>query len=148
MALPSATQELTPAQDIAVNAVIHSAQDALLASSGISAAVAGKHITNVRKYDFIPFMAVWADTAGLKALANSPMVAGLEEDTLHFPTLLQSVPQQGQTRTSRWDGRGKIVVIEDTGVDKNHPMLRRICPGRNICSRAVQALLHNQALSE
>jgi len=80
---------------------------------------------NVKKFKFIPFVAVEADAAALEQLQNDPNVLSIEEDELSRPTLAESSPLVGaQAAWSRgFSGAGQAVAVLDTGVDKNHAFL-------------------------
>lgn len=81
-----------------------------------------------RQYDFIPFMALTVDAAGLDALAANPMVASIETDSLAMVDMNSSLPIIGASGVGgAWDlgftGKGFAVAVLDTGVDKGHPAL-------------------------
>lgn len=95
------------------------AQDALLAS------VSAVDPASVRRYESIPYVAMELGTPGLQDLLGNPHVASVEEDVLHVPLLLESVPLIGAPAAwaAGFDGTGQTVAVLDTGVDKAHPFL-------------------------
>lgn len=76
-------------------------------------------------YRNIPYLALTVDVHGLIALAQSPLVASIEEDRPIEPMLDDSVPLVGGQNAwaKGYTGKGQAVVIIDTGVDKYHPFL-------------------------
>ncbi|HKX57160.1 MAG TPA: S8 family serine peptidase, partial [Xanthomonadales bacterium] len=84
--------------------------------------IRGTPAQEYRRFDFIPFLALSVDEAALQALANSPLVTSIEEDTLSSPYLSSSSSVIGSP--SAWaegaDGAGVAVAVLDTGIDKNH----------------------------
>lgn len=77
-------------------------------------------------FETIPYLAVTLDAAALQRLAASGSVASIEEDFAVRPTLAQSVPliEANKAWAKGFTGAGSYVAILDTGVAKNHPMLR------------------------
>ncbi len=78
-----------------------------------------------KRFKFFPFIAMSVDSNALKALQNSPWVAGIEEDTIEFTSLSGSVPLIGgdDVIAQGFDGTGWTVAILDTGVDKTHSFI-------------------------
>ncbi len=81
--------------------------------------------TSLKRYTFIPSMALQVTPAGLAALAADPVVLGIQEDLPVPPSLLESVPLIGAPTVwaSGYSGSGQTVVVIDTGVDNTHPFL-------------------------
>ncbi len=79
----------------------------------------------IKRFEFIPFMAIEADPAELETLASLPEITSIEEDRLAAPSLAQSVPLIGGATAwgSGYTGAGQTVAILDTGVDKIHTFL-------------------------
>jgi subtilisin family serine protease len=100
-------------------AAIRVAQDALLTQ------MAAYHPQSVKKFDYIPFMAMWVDAAALTFLSTWRDVTSIEEDVAVPPTLAESVPLIGAPTVwaSGYTGSGQTVAILDSGVDKTHPFL-------------------------
>src|SRR5215475_8516118 len=116
-----------PEQTLATPAHI-SAQRANIARlrADVRASLRGVAHNVVREYDALPFIALEVGPDALRMLGALPgMVDRVEEDALAAPMLAESVPliQGDQAWAAGFDGTGQIVVILDTGVDKNHPFL-------------------------
>ncbi|MBZ5535410.1 MAG: S8 family serine peptidase [Acidobacteriia bacterium] len=95
------------------------AQDALIAQMTAS------NIQSLRRFSFIPYLAIEVDAAGLQLLKSFPEVVSVEEDVPVPPALAESVPLIGGPAAwaSGFSGAGQTVAILDTGVDKTHPFL-------------------------
>jgi len=98
---------------------ISNLQETLLESLSIS------DETHIRKFKYIPFIAMEADEAMLTSLAVNPVVAGISEDELRNPMLWDTVPLIGANTgvAALYSGAGQTVAILDTGIDKTHPFL-------------------------
>jgi subtilisin family serine protease len=85
----------------------------------------GHRPLHVRKFKYIPFVAVSVDIAALDDLLSFPDVIEVEEDVILKPVLDLRVPRIGaaQLHTGNVTGEGTTIAILDTGVDKNHPFL-------------------------
>ena len=85
----------------------------------------GHQTQGLKKFNFISFLGLSVNSAMLSALQNSPLVAGIEEDTLKRANLIDSVPLIGadSVHSSGITGSGWAVAILDTGVDKTHGFL-------------------------
>ncbi|MEJ7861057.1 MAG: S8 family serine peptidase [Pyrinomonadaceae bacterium] len=82
-------------------------------------------LTDVKQFEYIPYVAFEADAATLKELQNNPFVTSIEEDEIGEPGLAESVPQIGAPEAwqSGYTGSGQTIAILDSGVDKNHGFL-------------------------
>ena len=91
----------------------------------LSRQVTPAHAQVLRKFKFVPVMAMEVDEAGLAELAANPMVAHIQEDKPVPPILDESVPliQADQAWDLGFAGGGQIVAILDTGVDSTHEFL-------------------------
>lgn len=80
---------------------------------------------SVKKFDYVPGMALKVDAAGLQALLQDENVIGLSEDVPVPPALYQSIPliDADNAWASGYAGAGQVVAILDTGVNKSHPFL-------------------------
>lgn len=98
-------------------AAIRSAQQALIASLP-------DPVVNAQ-FQYIPYLALTVDEAGLEALMDSPGVAAIFEDRLDKPLLDTSVPivGAGAVWDSGYDGSGWAVAVLDTGVQWDHEFL-------------------------
>ncbi len=116
-AAASATNEAQALQQEHV--AVEQAQDNLLEQMD------GQRVESVKRFHFIPFVAMKTDTAGLQFLQTSASVLSIEEDDSAPPSLAKSVPAVGAPAAwaSGYTGAGQAVAILDTGVDKTHPFL-------------------------
>jgi uncharacterized protein (TIGR03437 family) len=87
--------------------------------------LAAHRVAGVKRFAFIPFLAMEVDAGGLELLRNAPEVATIEEDALQHISLAESVPLIGAPAAwaAGYSGAGQAVAILDTGVDKTHPFL-------------------------
>ena len=85
----------------------------------------GFRSSRYKRFKFFPYLAMDVDSKALKALQDSPWITGIEEDTIEFANLSDSVPLIGgdQVIAQGFDGTGWTVAILDTGVDKTHSFL-------------------------
>ena len=83
-------------------------------------------ISSVKRFKYIPYVAMEVDAAALETLASDPEVVSIEEDKLLKPMLEESVPLVGapQAWSQGFSGSGQTIAILDTGVDQDHPFLR------------------------
>ncbi len=83
------------------------------------------NVSIIRRFKFIPYVAMEVDEAALDALASDPEVVSIEEDEVVRPTLEESAPLIGapQAWAQGYDGSGQAIAILDTGVNKHHPFL-------------------------
>ena len=95
------------------------------ARKAVVQSLAGMNATNVKEYQYVPYLAVSVNAAALEALAKNPRVIGIREDALVPPTLAESTGVIGADIAwqSGYDGNGWAVAVLDTGVDKNHNFL-------------------------
>jgi subtilisin family serine protease len=78
------------------------------------------------RYETVPFLALDVGPTALALLASlQGIVLAVEEDTPLFPTLAESGPhvQANAAQGAGLDGRGTVIAVLDTGIDKNHPLL-------------------------
>jgi uncharacterized protein (TIGR03437 family) len=95
------------------------AQDALLTRMD------SHRVQAVKRFTYIPFVALKTDAAGLRFLQATADVLSIEEDDAAPPSLTKSVTAIGAQAAwaSGYTGAGQAVAILDTGVDKTHPFL-------------------------
>jgi subtilisin len=110
--------ELSPPGIVAQRNDIASARRQLLAR------VARRSHRVLHEYTTVPLVALEVDANGLADVeASAFWVGNVVEDTLHAPSLADSVPLIGVDKAWNrgFDGTGTVVAIVDTGVDRAHP---------------------------
>ena len=82
-------------------------------------------IKGVKRFDYIPYLALEADEQTLRLLEKDRGVIAIEEDVIGGPGLAESTVQVGAPNAwaMGYSGAGQTVAIVDSGVDKNHPFL-------------------------
>ncbi len=100
-------------------AAVQSAQDAFLNRLSTFS------VTQVKRFEYIPFIALEVDQTALTELLNDPNVTSVEEDIPVPPTLNQSIPliNADDVHSAGYNGTGVTVAILDTGVRKTHQMV-------------------------
>ncbi|MEK7831520.1 MAG: S8 family serine peptidase, partial [Acidobacteriota bacterium] len=80
---------------------------------------------SVRRFKYIPYLAMTVTAEELEQLKASPEVFQIQEDELSKPSLVDSVRIVGADAAwaSGFTGTGQTVAILDTGVDSTHPAL-------------------------
>ena len=98
---------------------ISDAQDSVVHS------LAGMHAANIKRYRYVPYLAVAVNATALQTLAHNPRVSGISEDVPLPPALAESTAVVGADRAWNlgYDGTGWAVAVLDSGVDKNHNFL-------------------------
>ncbi len=119
MPVASAAGSLTLTQAKARSPLIARSQQSLLVR------MSAHELSPVRRFKFIPYVAMKVDEAALEALAADLEVVSLQQDRVVKPLLAESVPLVGapQAWAQGYDGARQAVAILDTGVDKDHPFL-------------------------
>ena len=82
-------------------------------------------VSSIRRFKFMPYVALEVDAAALEALAADREVLSIEEDQTVKPMLADSTSLIGAPRawSQGYAGAGQTVAVLDTGVDGNHPFL-------------------------
>ena len=84
------------------------------------------NLSSVRRFKYMPHVAMEVDGAALEALASDPEVVTLEEDIRVEPLLEASTALVGAPNawSQGYAGAGQTVAILDTGVDGEHSFLK------------------------
>ncbi len=86
---------------------------------------AGKSPVKSYKYMFTPYLAMTVDAAALDAILESTAAVSVQEDISLTAVLDKSVPLIGADILQKAKtGKGYVVAVLDSGVDKNHPFLK------------------------
>jgi subtilisin family serine protease len=108
------------------------AQDALRQRGAIAqghdqllAALSGHRISGLKRFQYVPYVAMTVDEAALAELINNPAVVHIFKDEMILPSLAQSVPliNADDVWAAGFTGTGWAVAILDSGVDKTHLFL-------------------------
>jgi len=95
------------------------------AQQSLSIRMSGHRVSSLRRFKFIPYLAMEVDGAALEALASDPEVVSIEEDGVVKPVLVESISRIGAPHawSQGFAGSGQAIAIIDTGVDGSHPFL-------------------------
>ena len=95
------------------------------AQSAVLARMLRVNPSSIRRFSYIPFLAMEVDEGDLQTLATLPEVKDIEIDAVARPTLAESTQLVGATRAwaAGYTGNGWTVAVLDTGIDKTHPFL-------------------------
>ncbi|MGH9935417.1 MAG: hypothetical protein ACREAM_04170, partial [Blastocatellia bacterium] len=100
-------------------------RDIARAQTALLGRLPADRVAAVKRFAYIPFLAMEVDAVGLERLRDAPEVATIEEDAMLRTSLAESVALVGAPAAwaSGYAGAGQTVAILDTGVDKAHPFL-------------------------
>jgi subtilisin family serine protease len=108
---------------------------------------------NVKRFSYLPLLALTLPAGARAALAADALVAGVSDDALSEPALAQSVSLVGAPGawSAGYGGAGVAVAILDTGVDYQHPFFvgkykSGACYSSNTAS--ASSLCHNGAAAD
>lgn len=103
------------------------------------------NIKRVRRYQYMPFLALEVDETALKIIETNPKVIGIYEDEILTPSLAEStaIINADDAWTLGNQGLGQAVAVIDTGVDSTHPFLSgkivsEACYSENLCPGGEQ----------
>ena len=115
-----ASADLSAAENEKIEmAAIQSAQDSMLQR------LESFSVTNVKRFEFVPYIAFEVDQDALSELLNDLDVSSIQEDVPVPSNLNQSVPfiNADDVQNQGYKGAGVKVAILDTGVRKTHQFL-------------------------
>ena len=114
-----------PESSLAASAVQSQRASIARAQNAVLGRVMRAKSSSIRRFNYIPFIALEVDEADLQALAASQEVTDIQVDTVAPPLLANSTPLIGATRAwaAGYTGAGWTVALLDTGVDGSHPFL-------------------------
>ncbi|MCH7923324.1 MAG: S8 family serine peptidase [Nitrospinae bacterium] len=100
----------------ALRGIVAAAQTSLLAR------MSGLNITNVKRMQYTPFIAMDVDEEALRYLLSDPEVVSVQEDKFVPPLLIDTIPLIGANIAwaHGFEGTGQFVAILDTGVATGH----------------------------
>ena len=82
-------------------------------------------VSNVRRFEYIPFVAMTVDAAALEAAKRYNPEVQILKDWPVKTMLAQSVPMigAGKVHSGGYTGKGTYIAVIDTGVDVSHPFI-------------------------
>jgi subtilisin family serine protease len=118
------SEPFTPEGILSAPASINTQRSAIaMRQDRLLSEMTGQKVSALKRFKYIPYIALETDSRGLSALYASNNVEGVYEDKLSSPLLPQSVPliQGNQAWNAGFTGAGQTVAILDTGVERGHP---------------------------
>ncbi len=118
--------KLQPEDGLPVTEAYAQAETLARMQARVAVRVKGQDQEGLKRYTFIPFMALRIDEAQFRQLLADPDVTSIEEDISSAPQLKDSMPLIHETDVLKKfsvTGSGQVIAILDTGVSKSHPML-------------------------
>ena len=93
--------------------------------NNLLASLAYDNVRSVKRFKYVPYLAMEVDSTALAKLQASPEVIDVFEDIPLPPALSESVPLIGADAgwAAGYAGAGQTIAILDTGIDKTHPLL-------------------------
>jgi uncharacterized repeat protein (TIGR01451 family) len=144
----SAEENPTPAT---LNAL---SQDITATGNGLLNRLAGQRLSQIKRYEVFPLLAMVVDEAALEALAADPSVLHISLDVAVPPAMNDTIPliQVNNNHFLNYTGSGWSIAILDTGVDKSHPSLlgkviSEACYSSNVPSQGASSLCPGGATS-
>jgi uncharacterized repeat protein (TIGR01451 family) len=123
-------------------------------ADGVLSRLAGEKVSQVKRYDYFPLLAMIVDEAALEALAADKTVTNIGLDIAVPPAMNDTIPLIGANNNHflNYTGSGWSVAILDTGVDKNHPALfgkviSEACYSSNVSAQGATSLCPGGATS-
>jgi uncharacterized repeat protein (TIGR01451 family) len=129
-------------------------RDIVSVTDGVLDRLAVANVSQIKRYDHFPFLAMIVDEAALEALAADQLVIDIALDVPVPPAMDDTLPLIGANNTHflNYTGRGWSIAILDTGVQKSHPALAgkvisEACYSSNVPSQGASSLCPGGAIS-
>jgi uncharacterized repeat protein (TIGR01451 family) len=122
-------------------------QEIARVGDGVLDRLAGQNISQIKRYDYFPLLAMIVDEAALETLAADKAVLEIALDVPVPPAMDDTIPLIGANNNHflQYTGSGWSIAVLDTGVDKNHPSLSgrvvsEACYSSNVPSQGATSL--------
>lgn len=123
-------------------------------ADGLLHRLAAENISQIKRYNYLPLLALIVDEAALETLAADKAVIQITPDIPLPPLMDDTLPLIGANNNHflNYTGSGWSVAILDTGVQKNHPALfgkviSEACYSSNVPSQGASSLCPGGAAS-
>jgi uncharacterized repeat protein (TIGR01451 family) len=120
----------------------------------VLARLAGERISQVKRYDNFPLLAMIVDANALATLAADPAVVRVEPDLISDPLMDDTIPliRANYNHLLQYTGSGWSIAILDTGVDRFHSALAGkvsagACYSSNVPAQGASSLCPGGAIS-
>ncbi len=129
-------------------------QDIARVGDGVLDRLTKQRVSNVKRYDYFPFLAMIVDEEALEALAQDHSVSFISLDIPVPPVMDDTLPliQANNNHFLNYTGSGWSIAILDTGVQKSHPALlgkviSEACYSSNVPTQGASSLCPSGATS-
>lgn len=123
-------------------------------ADGVLHRLAAENVSQIKRYDYFPLLAMIVDQTALKALTADKAITAISLDTPVPPVMDDTIPliRANNNHFLNYTGSGWSVAILDTGVDKFHPALvgkitSEACYSSNVPSQGASSLCPGGATS-